>query len=109
VNDITDDVVQGFTQGRARTFTSPSILSFHIMALGLFMAIGLNKGNTTCAHAGAPGGRHHGAIERYQVRWMLGVPALYRMILDNDRSGSTFKLKSQILLLRRRRAARGNL
>jgi long-chain acyl-CoA synthetase len=25
------------------------------------------------------------AIERYKVRWMLGVPALYRMILENDR------------------------
>jgi long-chain acyl-CoA synthetase len=25
------------------------------------------------------------AIERYHVRWILGVPALYRMILENDR------------------------
>jgi len=24
-------------------------------------------------------------IERFKVRWMLGVPALYRMILENDR------------------------
>jgi len=24
-------------------------------------------------------------IERHRVRWLLGVPALYRMILDNDR------------------------
>ncbi|RTZ93643.1 MAG: AMP-dependent synthetase, partial [Deltaproteobacteria bacterium] len=25
------------------------------------------------------------AVERYKVRWMLGVPTLYRMILENDR------------------------
>jgi long-chain acyl-CoA synthetase len=25
------------------------------------------------------------AVERYRVRWMLGVPALYRMILESDR------------------------
>ena len=24
-------------------------------------------------------------IQRYRVRWLLGVPALYRMILENDR------------------------
>ena len=25
------------------------------------------------------------AIQRFKVRWLLGVPALYRMILENDR------------------------
>ncbi|MCK7469381.1 MAG: long-chain fatty acid--CoA ligase [Desulfomicrobium escambiense] len=59
---------------------------FHIMALGLFMAVGLNKGNTVMLDAGAAGGRHSGdASQRHRVRWMLGVPALYRMILENDR------------------------
>jgi long-chain acyl-CoA synthetase len=33
------------------------------------------------------------AIERYHVRWMLGVPALYRMILENDRQ-DTYELSS---------------
>jgi len=25
------------------------------------------------------------AVQRYKVRWFLGVPALFRMILENDR------------------------
>jgi nitroreductase len=58
---------------------------FHIMALGLFMAIGLNKGNTTMLMPVPQVDAILETIQRYRVRWLLGVPALYRMILENDR------------------------
>ena len=60
---------------------------FHIMALGLFVAIGLNYGNTTIIMPVPQVDAILRAIEDYRVRWMLGVPALYRMILENDRLG----------------------
>ncbi|MBW2303022.1 MAG: AMP-binding protein [Deltaproteobacteria bacterium] len=58
---------------------------FHIMALGLFMALGLNKGNRTLLMPVPQVDAILESIQRYSVRWMLGVPALYRMILENDR------------------------
>jgi long-chain acyl-CoA synthetase len=58
---------------------------FHIMALGLFLAVGLNMGNKTVLMPVPQVDAILVAIERYKVRWMLGVPALYRMILENDR------------------------
>ncbi|MBW2015612.1 MAG: AMP-binding protein [Deltaproteobacteria bacterium] len=58
---------------------------FHIMALGLFMALGLNKGNRTLLMPVPQVDAILESIQRYSVRWILGVPALYRMILENDR------------------------
>jgi len=58
---------------------------FHIMALGLFMAVGLNKGNTTLLMPMPQVDAILETIERHQARWVLGVPALYRMMLENDR------------------------
>jgi long-chain acyl-CoA synthetase len=55
------------------------------MALGLFMSIGLNKGNTTLLMPIPQVDAILETIERHRVRWLLGVPALYRMILENDR------------------------
>jgi long-chain acyl-CoA synthetase len=55
------------------------------MALGLFMAIGLNKGNCTVLMPVPEVDAILESIERRKVRWLLGVPALYRMILENDR------------------------
>ena len=55
------------------------------MALGLFMSVGLNRGNTTVLMPVAQVDAILESIQRYRVRWLLGVPALYRMILDNDR------------------------
>lgn len=51
---------------------------FYIIALGLLMALGLNLGNATCS---------------CPCLWMLGVLALYRMILENDRQ-ETYNLGS---------------
>jgi long-chain acyl-CoA synthetase len=55
------------------------------MALGLFVAIGLNYGNTTILMPIPQIDAILGTIQRHHVRWLLGVPALYRMILENDR------------------------
>jgi long-chain acyl-CoA synthetase len=63
------------------------------MALGLFMAVGLNRGNTTVLMPVPQVDSILAAVERYKVRIMLGVPALYRMILENDRQ-ETYDLSS---------------
>lgn len=84
VNDITDDVAGQYLQEGQDVYIAVNPL-FHIMALGLFMAIGLNKGNTTVLMPEPQVDAILASIERHQVRWLLGVPALYRMMLDNDR------------------------
>ena len=58
---------------------------FHIMALGQFLALGLNSGNTTVLMPAPQVDAVLESIQRYRVRWLLGVPSLYRMILNNDR------------------------
>ena len=58
---------------------------FHIMAKGFLLAAGLNFGNTTILMPIPEVDAVLAEIERFKVRWMLGVPALYRMILENDR------------------------
>ncbi len=84
VNDITDDVFAGHMKVGEDTYIAINPL-FHIMALGLLLALGLNSGNTTVLMPVPQVDAILKAIERYGVRWMLGVPALYRMILENDR------------------------
>ena len=58
---------------------------FHIMALGLFMSLTLNKGNCASLMPIPQVDAILTVIQRRRPRWFLGVPALYRMILDNDR------------------------
>ncbi|MCX8117675.1 MAG: AMP-binding protein [Desulfobacterota bacterium] len=84
VRDIMEDVVGGYIEEGKDTYIAINPL-FHIMALGLFVAIGLNYGNTTVIMPVPQVDSILKAIERYRVRWFLGVPALYRMILENDR------------------------
>ena len=84
VNDITDDVFKGHIRPGEDAYIAINPL-FHIMALGLMLALGLNAGNTTVLMPVPQVDAILSAIERYKVRWMLGVPALYRMILENDR------------------------
>lgn len=84
VNDVTEDVAGGYLKEGEDTYIAINPL-FHIMALGLFMAIGLNKGNATVLMPVPQVDAILEAIQRYKVRWLLGVPALYRMILENDR------------------------
>jgi len=84
VNDVTEDVAGGHLQEGEDVYIAVNPL-FHIMALGLFMAVGLNKGNSTLLMPVPQVDAILESIQRYGVRWMLGVPALYRMILENDR------------------------
>lgn len=92
VNDITDHVFKGHLKSGEDVYIAINPL-FHIMALGLFMAVGLNLGNTTVLMPQPQVDAILSAIERYKVRWMLGVPALYRMILENDRQ-ETYNISS---------------
>ncbi|HSO17880.1 MAG TPA: AMP-binding protein, partial [Desulfosarcina sp.] len=84
VNDVTEDVAAGYLEEGGDTYIAINPL-FHIRALGLFMAIGLNKGNATVLMPVPQVDAILETIQRYKVRWLLGVPALYRMILENDR------------------------
>ncbi|MGE5255679.1 MAG: class I adenylate-forming enzyme family protein [Hyphomicrobiales bacterium] len=84
VNDVTEDVAGGHISEGRDTYIAVNPL-FHIMALGLFMAIGLNKGNCTVLMPVPEVDAILVSIQRWKIRWMLGVPALYRMMLENDR------------------------
>jgi len=84
VNDVTEDVAAGHVGEGQDTYIAVNPL-FHIMALGLFMAIGLNRGNTTVLMPIPEVDAVLESIERWGIRWLLGVPALYRMMLENDR------------------------
>jgi long-chain acyl-CoA synthetase len=84
VNDLMEDVLKGYIKEGEDTYIAINPL-FHIMALGFFVAVGLNSGNTTILMPQPQVDAILEAIEKYEVRWMLGVPTLYRMILENDR------------------------
>ncbi|MFH1157013.1 MAG: AMP-binding protein [Pseudomonadota bacterium] len=84
INDVTFDVAGSHLKQGEDVYIAINPL-FHIMALGLFMAIGLNTGNMTVLMPVPQVDAILESIQRYRVRWFLGVPALYRMILENDR------------------------
>lgn len=84
VNDVTEDVGGSYLKEGEDVYIAVNPL-FHIMALGLCMAIGLNKGNTTLLMPMPHVDAILETIQVYKARWMLGVPALYRMMLENDR------------------------
>jgi long-chain acyl-CoA synthetase len=84
VNDVTEDVAGGHLKEGEDVYIAVNPL-FHIMALGLFMALGLNKGNATLLMPTPQVDAILETIQRHGARWLLGVPALYRMILENDR------------------------
>ncbi len=86
IQDIMEDVIQGHVREGADTYIAVNPL-FHIMALGFFMAVGLNQGNTTILMPVPQVDAILADIRRFQIRWFLGVPTLYRMILENDRLG----------------------
>jgi len=84
VKDIMEEVVAGYITEGNDTYIAVNPL-FHIMALGFFVATGLNHGNKSIIMPVPQVDAILAAIQKYQVRWFLGVPALYRMILENDR------------------------
>jgi len=84
VNDVTEDVAGDYLKEGEDVYIAVNPL-FHIMALGLSMALGLNKGNAILLMPIPQVDAILETIQQYRVRWFLGVPALYRMILENDR------------------------
>ncbi len=84
INDVTFQVAGDHLKEGEDVYIAVNPL-FHIMALGLFMAIGLNRGNKTILMPMPHVDAILESIQRHKVRWFLGVPALYRMILENDR------------------------
>ncbi len=84
VNDVTEEVAGDHLKEGEDVYIAVNPL-FHIMAMGLCMAVGLNKGNTVLLMPVPQVDAIMETIERFGARWFLGVPALYRMILENDR------------------------
>jgi len=84
VNDVTEDVAGDHLGLGDDVYIAVNPL-FHIMALGMCMALGLNRGNSVLLMPVPQVDAILETIERRRARWLLGVPALYRMILENDR------------------------
>jgi long-chain acyl-CoA synthetase len=84
IRDIMEDVVGNRMREGKEAILMINPL-FHIMAKGLMIAFGFNMGNTVVLMPSPEVDATLKAIERYKVGWMLGVPALYRMFLENDR------------------------
>jgi long-chain acyl-CoA synthetase len=87
IRDLMTDVVGGHIRFGQDTFVCVAPL-YHIMAQGFFLAVGLNHANTTVLMPVPQVDAVLEAIQRHKARWFLGVPTLYRMILENDRLDS---------------------
>jgi len=84
INDIMEDVIKDFVNPGNDAVLMINPL-FHIMAKGFSIAFGFNFANTVVLMPIPEVDPALSAIERYGIKWMLGVPALYRMILESDR------------------------
>ena len=78
------DVTEGFVSEGNDVFVLVNPL-FHIMAEMMFTGIALTIGNPTVIMPQPVVDSILDAIQRYKGTLFLGAPALYRMILDNDR------------------------
>ncbi len=74
----------GYIRPREDVFVLVNPL-FHIMANGMFLALGLNPPCTVVLMPQPHIDAVLMAIQRYRGTLFLGVPALYRMMLENDR------------------------
>lgn len=86
------NVIEGHVTEGQDTFILVNPL-FHIMAKGMFMGLALTLGNPTVLMPVPLVDALLEFIQKYRVTLLLGVPALYRMILENDRLDS-YSLKS---------------
>ncbi|HEX2719502.1 MAG TPA: AMP-binding protein [Candidatus Deferrimicrobium sp.] len=84
IKDINDDVFREYLVEGQTTILMVNPL-FHIMAKGFAIATAFNKGNTLVLMPIPEPDAILDAIRKYQVSWMLGVPSLYRILLENDR------------------------
>lgn len=62
-----------------------SIPLFHVLGMTLFLYLGLGLGNTTVLMPAPQVDAILEAVQRYKANLFVGVPTLYRMILENDR------------------------
>jgi long-chain acyl-CoA synthetase len=83
IRDYTE-VVKGYVDEGTSTLLMAGPL-FHIMGQVTFLALGLSMGNRTVLMPQPQIDSILKAIERYRVDLTIGVPTLYRMILENDR------------------------
>lgn len=84
IRDVMEEVLApGIEQGSDRIIMVNPL--YHIMAKGFLIATTLNYGNTAVLMPVPHVDAILREIERHRVRWFLGVPALYRMILEHDR------------------------
>lgn len=84
IHDISNDVFRNhLLEGGDTILMVPPL--FHIMAKGFAIATAFNKGNTLVLMPVPEPDAILDAIRKYRVLWMLGVPSLYRMLLENDR------------------------
>jgi long-chain acyl-CoA synthetase len=78
------DVIEGHVSEGDDIFVLVNPL-FHIMAKGMFMGVALTLGNPTIIMPTPHVDALLDTIQRYKATTLLGVPTLYRMILENDR------------------------
>lgn len=83
INDY-QKVIEGYIEKGTSTLIMVGPL-FHIMGQATFLSIGLGLGNRTVLMPIPEVDSILKAIEKYRVDLLLGVPTLYRMILENDR------------------------
>lgn len=84
IRDVMEEVLApGIEEGTDRIIMVNPL--YHIMAKGFLIAAGLNFGNTAVLMPVPHVDAILREIGRHRVRWFLGVPALYRMILEHDR------------------------
>lgn len=84
LRDVVEDILKPHIGEGTDTVMMVNPL-YHIMAKGFMIAAGLNLGNTTVLMPQPHVDAMLREMERRKIRWMLGVPTLYRMILENDR------------------------
>jgi long-chain acyl-CoA synthetase len=78
------EITNGYTRDGEETMVLVNPL-FHIMGQGTITGLGLTKGNTTILMPFPEIDPILEAIQKYKATLFLGVPALYRMILENER------------------------
>jgi long-chain acyl-CoA synthetase len=84
MNDMSEEVLNGFVKEGEEVYLAVNPL-FHIMAFAYLMILGLNRGNTTILMPIPQVDAILDAVQRNRAGLILGVPAMYRMILENDR------------------------
>jgi long-chain acyl-CoA synthetase len=78
------DVIEGYVSEGNDIFVLVNPL-FHIMAKGMFMGVALTLGNPTIIMPQSVVDAILEVIQKYKATLLLGVPTLYRMILECDR------------------------